>query len=118
MNRDRIEEFEDILAWKKAHLLCVEIYSEFNACRHYSFKDQIQRAAVSVMNNIAEGYERKGNKEFSKFLYIAKGSCGEVRSMLYLALDLGYVNPEICKKISEEASEISRMLSGFIKSLQ
>ena len=72
----RIERFEDIRAWQKAKDLSVAIYRLFEQSKDFSFKDQIQRASVSVMNNIAEGFKRKGNKEFSYFLYIPKGSCG------------------------------------------
>ena len=75
----KIERFEDILAWHKAKVLTVEIYKQFENSKDFGFRDQIQRAAVSVMNNIAEGFERKSNKEFAYFLYVAKGSCGEVR---------------------------------------
>lgn len=113
----KIEKFEDILAWQKSQELVIVIYGEFKNCRDYAFRDQIQRAAVSVMNNIAEGYERKGNKEFRKFLYIAKGSCGEVRSMLYLALRLGYVQKEKSDLLLNECLVIARMLSNFIKTL-
>ena len=87
-----IEKFEDIIAWQKAGQLSLEIYKRFNTCRDFGFKNQIERAAVSIMNNIAEGFERRTNKEFINFLYIAKGSCGEVRSMLYLALRLNYID--------------------------
>ena len=93
--KTRIEKFEDIIAWQRARSLNGDVYNAFKLCRDFSFKDQIQRAAVSIMNNIAEGwYERKGDKEFGRFLFISKGSCGEVRSMLYLALDLGYIRKE------------------------
>jgi four helix bundle protein len=77
----KIERFEDIIAWQKAKELSLEIYFVFKICKDFSFRDQIQRAAVSIMNNIAEGYERSSNKEFRNFLFIAKGSCGEVRSI-------------------------------------
>ena len=83
-----IKSFEDIIAWKKAKELNLLIYRNFRNRRDFSFRDQIQRASVSIMNNIAEGFERGGNKEFKNFLFIAKGSCAEVRSMLILALDL------------------------------
>lgn len=112
-----IEKFEDIIAWQKAEKLSLRVYATFRSCKDYSFRDQVQRAAVSVMNNIAEGFERKGNKEFRKFLYISKGSCGEVRSMLYLALKLGYIDSKEYSDISELSLSISRMLSGFIKKL-
>ncbi|AKM82268.1 MAG: S23 ribosomal protein [Berkelbacteria bacterium GW2011_GWE1_39_12] len=88
----KIEKFEDIIAWQKAKELTLLSYRNFSCIKDYSFKDQINRASVSVMNNIAEGYERMGDKEFKKFLYISKGSCGEVRSMLYLALELKYID--------------------------
>jgi four helix bundle protein len=84
----KIERFEDIIAWQKAKELSVRVYSLFSESRDFGFRDQIERASVSVMNNIAEGFERKSNKEFIHFLFIAKGSCGEVRSMLYLAKEL------------------------------
>ena len=88
----KIEKFEDILAWQKAKILTESIYQCFKNCNDYSFKDQIQRAAVSIMNNIAEGFERRTNKELKNFLFIAKGSCAEVRSMLYLSLELNYIS--------------------------
>ena len=113
----RIEKFEDIIAWQKSGELTLLIYSGFKNNRDFNFRDQIQRASVSIMNNIAEGYERMGNKEFKKFLYIAKGSCGEVRSMLYLALKLKYISDKDFGQFYALSMEISRMLSGFIKTL-
>ena len=113
----RIERFEDIKAWEKAKDLSVAVYRLFEKSKDFAFKDQIQRASVSVMNNIAEGFERKGNKEFSYFLYIAKGSCGEVRSMLILAKELGKINDCDFELLFKQAEEISKMISGFIKTL-
>lgn len=113
----KIEKFEDIIAWQKAEELTLLIYKAFKNSKDYSFRDQIQRASVSVMNNIAEGFERKGNKEFKHFLFIAKGSCGEVRSMLYLALNLEYINKEHYEKYYNLSVEISKILSGLIKTL-
>jgi four helix bundle protein len=113
-----IRQFEDIIAWQKSHVLAVEIYSTFKSCRDFSFRDQIQRAAVSIINNIAEGYERSGDKELGRFFFIAKGSCGELRSMLYLALDLGYINKIEFESMYGKSTEISKMLSGFIKKLK
>jgi len=112
-----IQRFEDILVWQKSRDFSLEIYNNFSGIRDFSFRDQIRRAAVSVMNNIAEGFERKGDKEFRKFLYISKGSCGEVRSMLYLALALDYIKEDAFKILYEKSLEISKMLSGFIKKL-
>jgi four helix bundle protein len=112
-----IERFEDIRAWQKAKDLSVAIYRLFEHSKDFGFKDQIQRASVSVMNNIAEGFERKGNKEFSYFLYVAKGSCGEVRSMLTLGKELGKINDCDFEILFKQAEEISRMIAGFIKTL-
>ncbi len=112
-----IEKFEDIIAWKKAEELTLFIYKTFKDNKDFGFRDQIQRASVSIMNNIAEGFERKGNKEFKYFLYISKGSCGEVRSMLYLALSLEYINKEQYEKYYNLSIEISKILSGLIKTL-
>jgi four helix bundle protein len=113
----KIERFEDIASWKKAREVTERLYHSLQNCRDYGFKDQIQRASVSIMNNIAEGFERHGDTEFKHFLYISKGSCGEVRSMLYLACDLGYVEKDTSKKLLIDVEEISRMISGLIKTL-
>jgi len=113
----KIEKFEEIIAWQKAGELSVKVYSQFKDCRDFGFKDQIQRASVSIMNNIAEGFERRTNKEFINFLYIAKGSCGEVRSMLYLALKLKYISEADSKIFYNLSVEISKAIAGFIKTL-
>lgn len=113
----KIQSFEDIKAWQKAKNLTISIYKLFSNSKDYRFRDQIQSASVSIMNNIAEGFERKGDKDFSRFLVIAKGSCGEVRSMLYLALELGYIAKEDFEAIHSESIQISKMLSGFISKL-
>ena len=86
--------------------------------RDFGLKDQIRRSAVSIPSNIAEGYERKSNIEFIRFLYIAKGSAGELRTQLYLAKDLDYINEEIFKNLISKSEDISKSLSGFIKYLQ
>ena len=113
----RIERFEDIISWQKAKVMTVMIYELFEQCKDYGFKDQIQRASVSVMNNIAEGFERQTNNELRQFLYIAKGSCGEVRSMLYLALDINKISKDDFEKLYPLTIEIAKLLSGFIKTL-
>lgn len=113
----KIERFEDIVAWQKAKDLSVMIYTVFSESKDFGFKDQIQRAGVSVMNNIAEGFERKSNNEFRQFLYIAKGSCGEVRSKLILAKELKKINESEANKLYNLAEEISKIIAGFIKSL-
>ena len=113
----KIDKFEDILAWQKAGRLTIEIFDVFRNNRDFSFRDQIQRAVVSIMNNIAEGFERKSNKEFKYFLFVSKGSCGEVRSMLYIALKLNHISEQQFQKFHKLSIEISKMLSGLIKTL-
>ncbi|HEY4508696.1 MAG TPA: four helix bundle protein [Candidatus Paceibacterota bacterium] len=113
----KIEKFEDMQTWQKSKGLAIEIYQCFKSCRDFSFRDQIQRATISISNNIAEGFERLGNKEFRKFLYISKGSCGEVRSMLYLSLDFKYISQKDFDRLNFSTTEISKMLAGFIKKM-
>lgn len=113
----KIERFENIIAWQKAKDLSILIYKDFESSKDFSFKDQIQRASVSIMNNIAEGFERKTNNEFKQFLFVAKGSCGEVRSMLYLAKELGKISETSFNSSFNIAEEISKILSGLIKTL-
>ena len=113
----KIERFEDIIAWQKAKELTVLVYRLFEHSKDFGFKDQIQRASVSIMNNIAEGFERKSNKEFVYFLYVAKGSCGEVRSMLILAKALHKISDTDYQHLFSQAEEISMILSGLIKKL-
>ena len=117
MTTMQINRFEDIIVWKKSMALAVSIYKQFQPCKDYSFRDQICRASVSISNNIAEGFERKTNKEFKQFLFIAKGSCAEVRSMIHLACSLEYISNERYTSLHNDAEEISRILSGFIKTL-
>ena len=90
----RVERFEDLIAWQKARKLTSRIYKTTNEgtfARDYSLKDQIRRAAVSTMSNIAEGFERGGAAEFHRFLVMAKGSCAELRNQLYIAFDVAYI---------------------------
>jgi len=114
----KIERFEDIKAWQNARELSVQVYNIFENSSDFGYRDQICRASVSIMNNIAEGFERRTNKEFMNFLFIAKGSCGEVRSMLYLAKDLGRISDILFDRCIQMAEEISKMLSGLIKYLR
>ncbi|MCL5071069.1 MAG: four helix bundle protein [Actinobacteria bacterium] len=113
----KIEKFEDIISWQKGTELSVKIYSIFRSNKDYGFKDQIQRAAVSISNNIAEGFERQSNKELVKFLFIAKGSAGEVRSMLSVAFKLNYIDKFQYDDLYNQCLEISRLTSGLIKTL-
>jgi len=113
----KAERFEDIIAWQKAKTLSISVYNLFRNCKDFGFRDQILRAAVSIMNNIAEGFERSSNNEFKYFLFISKGSCGELRSMLYLAKETGKITESEFNELYNSSLEISKMLSGFIKKL-
>lgn len=109
----KAKSFEELIIWQKARNLVVEIYNCTAVIKDYSFNDQMQRAAISVMNNIAEGAESGGALYFKKFLRIAKGSSGEVRSMLYAAIDLKYVENKKAEALIEEC----RQLAGGINRL-
>ena len=113
----RIERFENIEAWDAASKLTKRIYDLSNRGRFtkdFSLRDQLRRAVVSVMANIAEGYERGGDKEFQQFLSTAKASCAEVRSHLYVAFDQQYLTEPDFAALKRDSEKISRMLSGFI----
>ena len=113
-----IQKFEDLMCWQKARELTKETYKTFKGLNDYGFKDQIQRASVSVMSNIAEGFERGTRQEFLNYLFIAKGSAGEVRAQLYAAYDIGYLNVEMFKRLNGLALDCSRLISNFIKSIK
>jgi four helix bundle protein len=97
---------------------CCYCLNEFNILRDYGFRDQIRRAVVSISNNVAEGFDRSSKADFIRFLYIALASCSEVKSMLYLAERLNYISAEIRIEFIKLAAEISRILTGLIKSLK
>lgn len=109
--------FKDILAWQKAHALTVDIYAAFSSCRDYSFRDQIKRASLSIINNITEGYARRSDKVLKIFLFIAKGSAAEVESMSIIASDLRYIDSATQKKLIGDVDTTSRIISGFINKL-
>ncbi|MFC2128707.1 four helix bundle protein [Bacteroidota bacterium] len=116
-----VKKFEDLEVWKKARLLCLEIHviadkECFN--RDYGLIKQIKRSSGSIMDNIAEGFERNGNNEFIQYLSISKGSAGEVRSQLYRALDNKYINKETFDILYAESEEVSKMIGGLIKYLK
>jgi four helix bundle protein len=112
----KVERFEELVAWQKGRLLARAIY-QVTTCgpfsRDYGLKDQIQRAAVSIMSNIAEGFERNRPTEFHQFLSIAKGSCAELRSQLYVALDAGYLGEEVFGQLLAQAQEVAKIVGGL-----
>ncbi|MCL1933886.1 MAG: four helix bundle protein [Candidatus Azobacteroides sp.] len=115
MKETSVAKFEDLIVWKEAMNFVVSVYNKFKLCKDYGLKDQIQRAAVSIPSNIAEGYERKTDKEFVQFLYIAKASCGEVRTQIYLALKLDYLSKNDGSELLEQSKKISSMLYKLIQ---
>ena len=117
----KIERFEDFEAWQEARVLVQNVYQatrEGPFAGDYGLSGQMQKAAVSIMSNIAEGFERGSNKEFFQFLYVAKGSAGEVRSQIHVASDLGYLNTQTANRLMEQAQMTSRRIAAFIKYLQ
>jgi len=116
-----IKRFEDILAWQEARKLVQDIYKitcEGGFARDFGLRDQIQRAAVSVMTNIAEGFDCESHIEFARFLGISRRSALEVQSLLYVALDIGYVTEEIFKREYAQADKAKALTGGLKKSLK
>jgi len=117
----KITRFEDLDLWKDARALCRLIFkvtSRKPFCNDYRFRDQIRASSGSIMDNIAEGYERDGNKEFMQFLSIAKGSCGETRSQAYRAFDYKYLNNDELQELLDRTINLSKGISGFISYLK
>ncbi|MBP1672731.1 MAG: four helix bundle protein [Bacteroidetes bacterium] len=110
-----VRQFEDLEVWQKSISLVQEIYLQFKDCKDYGFKDQIQRASVSIPSNIAEGFERNTDQDTSRFFIIAKSSAGEVRTQLHIAFLLGYVQEIESITLIEKATTISKMLATLIK---
>ncbi|RRQ50402.1 four helix bundle protein [Maribacter algicola] len=113
-----IQRFEDLVVWQKAQDLAVLVYQNFTDSKDFGFRDQITRASVSISNNIAEGFERSSNSDFKRFLYFSLASNSELRSMLYLAKRLNYIDSDLALKLINETNEISKMLYSFIKSMK
>jgi len=111
------ERFEDLAIWQEARRLNGEAYAALSACRDYFFRDQVNRAALSVMNNIAEGFERKTLKDFSRFLDIAKGSAGEVRSMTYVAEDIKILDSSKAAYFRASYETLSKRIAAFQRRL-
>lgn len=118
INTMKLKKFEDIIAWQKAQNLAVSIYSLFGNIDDYGFRNQICRATVSISNNIAEGFDRISDKEFRRYLFIAKGSCSEVKSMLYLSQKLKMIDNKTTDSLIEKCNEISKIIRGLINYLE
>jgi four helix bundle protein len=115
------QSFEEMEAWQQARSLTRRVYDVSGSgqfAKDFGLRDQIRRASVSVMSNIAEGFERGGKAEFLQFLAVAKGSAGEVRAQLYVAYDQGYIGEDVFEELTAHAARISRMLSGLTSYLR
>jgi four helix bundle protein len=119
--KGRVAKFEDLIAWQKARKLTREIYeltNEGGFAKDFALRDQIRRSSVSVMSNIAEGFERVGLTEFHRFLSIAKGSCAEVRTQLYVAFDVGHMDETKFQVLMSAASEVAAIIGGLRASVK
>jgi len=116
----RIERFEDLIAWQKARALTKDVYlTTMNPRfeRDFALCGQIRKSAISVPSNIAEGFERGGRREFHQFLSIAKGSCAELRTQIYIALDIGYIDEQTATKLLGAAAEVAKIVGGLRKAV-
>lgn len=119
--KEKVRQFEDLIAWQKTRELTKSIYRLSDKgpfSKDFGLRDQIRRASVSTMSNLAEGFERGGRAQFHQFVVIAKGSCAEVRSQLYVALDVEYLSQKEFEEIMKLASEVSRIIGGLRTALQ
>src|SRR2546430_58449 len=117
----KITRFEDMLSWQKARELTRHVYDvskKGNFAKDFELRGQMRGASISIMSNIAEGFERGGDNEFIQFLSTAKASCGEVRSQLYVALDQGYVTPVQFDGLYTETIDVGRLIAGFMAYLR
>ncbi len=110
-------QFEELKVWQKAKDLATDTHNAFACCPFESVRDQMQRSSIYLMNNIAKGVERKGSNEFDKFLYVARGYCGELKSTLYLAQELECISGEEREQLNESCITVSKMLAGLIKKI-
>lgn len=109
-----MEAIQELTVWRRSKAFAVSIYKAFAFCKDRGFKDQITRASISIPSNIAEGYDRNSKKEFARYLKIAKGSCAEVRTQLYIGEEIGLIDNQSAKKLTSESLEITKMLQGLI----
>ena len=111
---NKFQSFEELIIWKESMQLCFDIYAALKTSKEFGLKDQIQRSAVSVPSNIAEGFERETDKEFIRFLSIAKGSCGELRTQLYIGKELKTIEEGLCLMFIDRAKKNSSMIQNLI----
>jgi four helix bundle protein len=121
VEKNGARKFEDLIAWQKARTVTKIVYGMTSTgafAKDYELRDQIRRAAVSVMSNLAEGFERGGRTEFHQFLSMSKGSCAELRSQLYVALDAGYLDRKTFLQVLAQAEEVGRIIGGLRSAVQ
>jgi four helix bundle protein len=109
------DTFEKLEIWQEAVALAASLYDRLRGCRDFAFRDQIQRAAISISSNIAEGYERRSNPEFIRYLDIARGSCGEVRSQLYVAVRVKLLTEEVAAPLTADAKRLSKRIARLME---
>lgn len=115
---NKYKEFHELPIWQLAKEITLDLYKIFKECKDFTFKDQILRASISIMNNVAEGFERDGNLEFRRFLIISKGSLSELQSMLILGKELSYLSEKEFNQLYEKSISLIKQLKGLIKSLK
>jgi four helix bundle protein len=118
LKKGAILRFENLAVWKRSARMSADLYRYFSAVKDYGFRDQITRSGLSIPSNIAEGYERSSDKELANFLNYAKGSAGELRTQIYIGMEIGYIDAECGKHWINEVKEISKMLHGLIKKIK
>jgi four helix bundle protein len=112
------QSFEDLEVWQRGCRLAVDVFESFSTCQSFTMQNQIQGAALSIPSNVAEGYERDSNKEFVRFLNISKGSCGELRTQLYISRKLRFIKKVDSDRLVKESKEISAMLHGLARAVR
>lgn len=118
VGEERLVRFEDLEVWRRATRLSAELYKGLADLRDYCFRDQITKAGLSIPSNIAEGYERGSDKELANFLKYAKGSAGELRTQVYIGMDIGHIDSDTGTRWLRESEEISRMLHSLIRTVR
>ena len=114
-SKSKFKVKEKHAVWKRSSRLCVSVYKELTRCKYYGFKDQITRCSLSVSSNIAEGFERSANKDSNKFIYYAKDFCGELRTQIYIGIDIGYIEKETALIWKNKTEQLSKMIFALIK---
>ncbi len=115
VGKNKVEKFEDLQVWQASFSLAVALYEQLKDCRDFGLKDQMQRSAVSIASNIAEGFDRQTRKEFIQFLYIARGSCSELRTQIYIAKKVNILPKAVADTFAENSRKISAMLYKLIQ---